>query len=224
MPDEAVLDRINAIGALLADLPPEVVGDRLRRLRQRQSLSIRELAARAGISKTSLVGLEKGNRARPTTVLAVCNALGIHIQRVLSPTDDDLQVAVAHHRADDRWHDLRDFGSGVLGGADRPLDAAEREAAAREHGAIPLCMLTSRLPDSAILPSVIELGAPTDVRSHPGSEFVYVLAGCLELTVGDHRYVLAQDESICFRSAEPHRYAPADGATTPDARAFDSDR
>lgn len=200
---------------MAARIPPDALGDRVRRLRNAQGLSIREVADRAGISKTSLMRLERGGRARPTTLLAVCNVLGVHLNRVVEPDGGGLQLVAVHRRRDDRWHDLRDFGSGPLGGDDRPVDAAERRRCAEAGGAIPLCMLQSRLPDSAVFPSVLELFGPTASRRHPGLEFVYVLSGRLELHVGDAVHELAEGESAAFRSAEDHRYAPAPGSAKP---------
>ena len=213
--DKALVARLAEVDRMLAEVSPEVLGDRIRRVRARQGRSIREVADRAGISKTSLVRLEQGGRVRQTTVLAVCNALGVHVNRLVEPTGGDLVVAAAHHRDDDRWHDLRDFGSGPLDGVDRPLDPDERRRIAETEGAIPLCMLNSRLPDADVLPCVLELYGPTDPRSHPGQEFVYVLSGRVLLTVGGRAYELAEHESLSFRSAEVHTYAPAAGHPTP---------
>ena len=71
------------------------------------------------------------------------------------------------------------------------------------------------LPDSEVLPSVIELFGPTEPRRHAGSEFVYVLEGRLAITIGERRFKLDRGESISFRSAELHSYAPADGSARP---------
>ena len=214
-PDHALIERLEEVGRMLADVAPEVLGDRIRRVRARQRRSIREVAAQAGISKTSLVRLEQGGRSKSTTVLAVCNALGVHVNRIVGPTGGDLVLAAVHRHADDRWHDLRDFGSGPLHDTDRPLTPDERRRAAEDDGAVPLCMLASRLPDSDVLPCVLELYGPTDQRSHPGQEFVYVLSGRVLLTTGARAYELDEGESLSFRSAEIHSYAPAPGSATP---------
>ena len=199
---------------MLATVPPVVIGDRLRCIRARQHRSIRDVAGTARISKTSLVRLEAGGRARATTVLAVCHALGVHVQRVVEPKEGDLTTAAIHRDGDSRWHDLRDFGSGPLLDADRPLSADERRRAA-EAGAIPLCMLGSRLPDTEVFPSILELYEPSDARSHPGQEFVYVLSGRAVITVGPYTHELGEGDAMTFRSAEQHTYGPAPGHPSP---------
>lgn len=210
-----MVERLGEVDRLLGTVPPDVIGDRLRRIRTRQSLSIRDVAARARISKTSLVRLEQGGRARATTVLAVCNALGVHVQRVVEPREADLVIAAVHRADDDRWHDLNDFGSGPLLGAEHTLSADERRRAAEADGAVPLCMLGSRLPDSDVFPSILELYGPTEARSHPGVEFVYVLSGHAVITVGPRTYELGAGDALTFRSAEQHTYASAPGHATP---------
>jgi quercetin dioxygenase-like cupin family protein len=42
--------------------------------------------------------------------------------------------------------------------------------------------------------------------THPGTEMVLVMRGCLEITVGFERYVLEPGDSIDFPSTMPHRY------------------
>lgn len=73
----------------------------------------------------------------------------------------------------------------------------------------------SRLPNRRVLPSVLELRRSSEVRSHPGEEFVFVLSGRTRLEVGDRSVELAEGVSATFWSAEPHRYAPADPEQVP---------
>ena len=50
-----------------------------------------------------------------------------------------------------------------------------------------------------------------ELYRHAGSEWVYVLEGELEITVGFTDYRLGVGDSLCFPSSMPHRYAnPAD--------------
>ena len=76
-------------------------------------------------------------------------------------------------------------------------------------------ILKSRLEDGNILPTVIELYQPSERRSHPGEEMVYVLNGRAEISVGSETFTLDEGESATFWSAEEHSYAPAAGAELP---------
>ena len=195
---------------LIAQVKPAVLGARLRRARVRQGLSVRSLAENAGISKTSIVSIESGHAAHANTVIKVCSALGLHLAGLCEPTLKRTPPIAIHRSVDDRWFDMTDFGAGPLGGKDRPLTAKERAAFAK-GSAVPLLFLRSRLDRGRLLPVVIELFAESPVRSHPGEEFVYVLKGALQIRVAGEAYLLHQNESVTFWSAEEHSYAPAPG-------------
>jgi len=55
---------------------------------------------------------------------------------------------------------------------------------------------------------VYEPGAESHPRqyTHPGTEMVLVMSGCLEITIGFERYRLEPGDSIDFPSSMPHRY------------------
>ena len=55
----------------------DVLVPRLRAVRQRVALSQEELAARAGVSRTTIIKLEAGRDAWPKTVRALAKALGV---------------------------------------------------------------------------------------------------------------------------------------------------
>ena len=197
---------------ILASLAPGVVGGRLRRARESQRLSVRDVAQTAGLSKTSVVRVEKGEEARPATIIKMCGALGLHVERLAEP---DQRGSVAVHRSsDDRWYDMVDFGAGPLGGEDRPLTQEERAVHAGAGVRVPLLILGSRLAGGKALPTVLEVHQESETRSHPGEEFVYVLSGSARITVSGVRYVLMEGESMEFWGTEPHAYAPV-GETPP---------
>jgi len=207
--DKKLLNRLDRISSLLDTVGSTVVGHRVRRLRDAQGFSIREVAERADISKNSLVRLEQGRGTQAVTVLKVCNVLGIHIERLAEPTAEDV-VAIAHKSRDDQWFDMADMGSRPLLDSKKPLTARQRKQAVADGASVPINLLRSRLPGGKFLPSVLEVYQASPLRSHVGEEFAYVLDGEALITVGKKKFRLAQGESITFWSAEPHRYAPAD--------------
>jgi transcriptional regulator with XRE-family HTH domain len=200
---------------VMASLTADALGDRLRRARMRQGRSIRDLAEAAGLSKSSIVRLEQGGGTYPMTIVKVCAALGLHVARLRDPDgagDDRLAV---HHIGDDRWYDMVDFGAGALGGVDRALSEEERSAFAAQGVAAQIVVLASRLSDGQLLSNIIEVHGQTVTRAHPGEEFLYVLDGSAAITIGATTVTLEAGESIVFRSAEPHTYAPAEGSKGP---------
>ena len=55
---------------------------------------------------------------------------------------------------------------------------------------------------------IYEPGAQSHPRqyTHPGTEMVLVMSGCLEITIGFEHYRLEPGDSIDFPSSMPHRY------------------
>ncbi|MGB3545186.1 helix-turn-helix domain-containing protein [Rubrivirga sp.] len=207
--DRALLDRLAHIGTVLAGTDPVMLGGRLRRVRLARGTSIRDLADEAGISKNSVVRLEQGRGTNPTTILRVCSALGLHLEPLIAGDVVEASVARVHHAKDDLWYDMTDFGAGPLEGADGPIDThARQRAVASGEAVVPLNILKSRLPDGRVMPTILELYGPSELRTHPGEEFVYVIDGRVRVDVGPESYVLETGESLTFHSAEPHAYAP----------------
>lgn len=189
-----------------------MVGDRLRRTRLQQRLSIRQIAALAGISKTSVVQIESGRSSRRSTYLKVAEVLGLHLDRLMLPKGpEDLPYRI-HRHADDDWFDLANFDEGRLtDGATQPA----RAKLAKEKGVVPLDILACRLENGRIKPTILELYGPSPARSHAGEEHVFVLAGRARVGIGTSEITLEEGESVTFWSAEPHSYAPEPGSSLP---------
>jgi XRE family transcriptional regulator, regulator of sulfur utilization len=98
---------------------PPRVGDTLAALRQAQSLSLDELSRKAGVSKSMLSQIERG-QANPTVAVVwrLANALGVPIAELLgnppSPSTPALQLVPAHAtpalRSPDNLCELRILG------------------------------------------------------------------------------------------------------------------
>jgi transcriptional regulator with XRE-family HTH domain len=216
-PSEALkewLSREREAHELLKNVPASVIGARIRRARQRMGLSIRDLAAVAGVSKNSIVRIEQGGVSNVSTILKVSAAMGIHVATLAKPTGET-QVMALHRHEDSRWFDLTDFGAGPLGGLDRPLSEEERAKFVKDGTDTPLLILKSRLETGRLLSTVIELYHESERRSHAGEEFVYVLRGHALVHIGAQTVELTQGESVVFWSAEEHSYAPAEGSELP---------
>ncbi|RYG39643.1 XRE family transcriptional regulator [bacterium] len=191
-----------------------LAGDRLRRTRVQQRLSIRQIAELSKISKTSVLQVESGRSSRRSTYLKVAEAMGLHLDRLVQPGSAE-EVPYAIHRAeDDTWFDLADFGEGPLPQSAQS-DPQAREKLARDSGVSPLNILGSRLERGRIKPTLLELYGPSAVRSHAGEEHVFVLAGQATVSVGGSELFLEAGESITFWSSEPHFYAPQEGSPLP---------
>lgn len=213
--DAELLKGLHRVEQLLKNAGPEIIGHRIRRLRDHQSISIRDLADQAGVNKNSIVRLEQGRGTQPMTILKVCSVLGVHVERLAQPSENDMTMAVSHKKSDDRWFDAADMGSQPLLDSKRPLTPAHRKRAVSEGAQVPVNLLKCRLPGGRVLPSVLEIWQKSPERSHVGEEFAYVLSGVAIITIGGKRHRLKEGESVTFWSAEPHTYAPADAKKVP---------
>ncbi|MEV0002629.1 helix-turn-helix domain-containing protein [Micromonospora sp. NPDC050980] len=69
-----------------------VIGGVLRRIRQRQGRTLREVAQAAGVSLPYLSEVERGRKEASSEVLAaICRALGIHLADLLEEARDELR-------------------------------------------------------------------------------------------------------------------------------------
>lgn len=176
-------------------------------------MSIRTLAGMANINKTSLVRIEAGHSAYVSTILKICEALGIHLERLCQSERGQGDVFAIHRKADDRWYDLQDMAGEAL--ADRGLTLQERRDLAEAGHKTQMLILKCQPQASNIISGLIELYESTKSRAHPGEEFIYVVEGKLRVVIGDRGHVLDQGEAIGFWPSEPHHYEPAPGSPLP---------
>jgi transcriptional regulator with XRE-family HTH domain len=70
-----------------------IVGDNVRRLRERAGLSLRELAAQATVSTSTLSGIEAGaGNPGVETLVNIAGALGVPFSELVLPHEPDVQV------------------------------------------------------------------------------------------------------------------------------------
>ena len=188
------LDRLNAAAirrelgtAESADAPePDegepALGPRLRALRVERGWSLAEVAAKAGLSVSFLSAVERGlSRISVGNLFKLADAFGTTVPGLTSGQPD--------------------VGRSVLRPEERPRYVAGRGRVTIEDlVAAPGALEAQRIE---ILPG----GGSEGCYSHPGEEFVYVLAGRLRFWIGeteDHR--LEAGDWLSFRSTRPHRW------------------
>ena len=159
------------------------VGTEIRARRRARDQTLKALAFEAGISYSFLSQIERG--------LAAPSMISLHkLATALGTTAPELMMAKASNRA------IRVEASSGLGVANSH-DASDSGV--------------SRVLASTREPMLVTevTGAPRmflDFWEHPTDEFVYVIAGNVELQVGDEHIVLGPGDSISFDADVPHRY------------------
>jgi transcriptional regulator with XRE-family HTH domain len=158
-------------------------GEKIREIRERRSLTLREVAEKAGVSE-SLVSQIERNRVSPAidTLLAIAGVL-----------DLDLEYIFADYRRDRPAEVVR---KGERHSFSRPGVLYERlvRAGGRDGEGIEAYIIT------------IEPGAKTGGAEygHRGWEMGIVESGEAELTVGNGTYPLKAGDSVSFRAESPH--------------------
>ena len=178
------------------------LGPRLRELRLRRGLGVRELARRVDLSPSSISQIETG-KMRPSvgTLYALASEFGVTVDAVLfdaatapelnppeteaSPGRSTPEPGLSVQRAVER--PAIDLNSGVkwerlMFWGDEDVEFLE---ATYEAGG-------SSSPDGSF------------VRHH-GHEFGHVLSGTLRVVVGFDEFILEAGDSITFPSSTPHR-------------------
>ena len=177
-----------------ADFDPSAeIGDEIRGLRKAHGMTLKQLAAGAGISIGYLSEIERNQTRLPIGVLkAICDVFGIHMN----------------------WF----FRAGKLGPAeerDIVVRAANRPRLSFTGLGITEELLSPNLTGPLeMLISTIAPGADSDNYSHDGAEAGVVLSGTLELWVDDVRLHLDAGDSFAFASTQQHRCANPTGTPT----------
>ncbi len=170
------------------------IGNRMREERLRQNIGVRELARRVGVSASLISQVELG-RASPSvgTLYAIVNVLGLSLDSLL------LDEATAPMPA------ARAPAAGV-----EPVVRRGGGQVIQLAAGVTWERLTPPEPQDVDFVSVVyEVGGescPADsLMRHSGTEYGYVLAGHLKITVGFETYELGPGDSITFESTMPHR-------------------
>lgn len=165
------------------------IGAHLRELRRRRHLGIRELAARSGISHSTISLIER-DRISPSvdTLSAVLDALGTT---------------------------LTGFFSGIMSSVpSSPFYSARDCIEIGNNGSISYRMLGVNFPNRSILMlhETYAPGADTgEAFSHQAQEAGFVMSGAVEITVGNDRRVLKPGDGYYFDSRLPHRFRNVSG-------------
>ena len=191
---------VAAASAVLArDADGSDLGTRLRELRRSRGVSLAEVAEGTGISASFLSTVEKGKSDITVSwLMRLVHWFGVSIaDLVQEPNRSPVQVVRADERRSVRLADER--------------LSIQMLSADGNHAMMP------------VINTYDEGGGMADPTTHDGEEFVHVLDGHVELTVGRAEpIVLGPGDSAYYRSDVPHSFRNAGrgmarflGVTTP---------
>jgi transcriptional regulator with XRE-family HTH domain len=157
-----------------------------RRVREGQGLTLTDVATTAGISAGILSRLETGH-VTPSleTLVALAAALGVRPALLLQEV------------------------GGAEEGAQRVPAGQGLEVVRRgtRRGHTYHLLAAQRGPRKSFEPFLVTLTDKSEVFpgfQHPGTEFIYMLAGTLTYRHGSHSYPLGPGDSLSFRGDVPH--------------------
>lgn len=194
------------------------VGSLIRRERQHQGLSLRELARRVGVSASMLSQVETG-RTRPSvsTIYAIATELGLSIDALLS----DKEAAVATATAAAAGETAADGAAAgprvrrVPVGTAAAADLASQLVRPEQRRKLELESGVTWELLSDLLPHLVDFMFVTyepggrssssgKLMRHTGTEFAFLVRGKLKIQVGFDEYVLQAGDALAFDSSEPH--------------------
>lgn len=161
-----------------------VIGTHLRELRSRRKLTVRELAARSGVSHATISLVER-DKTSPSvdTLAAMLDALGATLVGFFDEIRQSMPCTPFYSN-----DDLVEIGNAKT---------------------ISYRMLGANHPNRQILMlrETYGIGAATGgALSHSAQEAGFVLRGSVEVTVGTESRVLKEGDGYYFDSLSPHRF------------------
>jgi len=157
------------------------LGSQLKALRTRHELSLRELAARSGLSATLLSQVERGvTEPSLSTLRRLAGVFGESISALFDSSPPAVWVS-------------------------RP---GSRSTLAGPHGLVRYERLTPGNGKLEVLRAVLPPGGVTSEEpwAHSSTECAYVVDGTLTVVIGDGTHEVLAGESITFDSTQPHLY------------------
>lgn len=160
---------------------PVSLGNRLREVRLAQGRTLPEVAEATGLTKGFLSQVER-DLAAPSvaTLVKICSALDLAMSALFEGPNTAFVTSTQRPRIE-------------MGG----------------HGLIEHLLTPSAGARIAVIESVIEPGGgsgeePYALRSE--GEFVYVIAGQLEITVGSETFLMNAGDALSFSARDPHSW------------------
>lgn len=158
------------------------LGLRLRSLRDQQGLSLRALAERCGLSSNAISLIERSENS-PTVSTLQRLAIGLNIP-ITDFFQEETKQTVVHIKSQTglRTHSngvrMESLGIGLFNQQLEPFRMTIRPGG----------------------------GNVNDPISHPGEEFIHILDGAIEYSIGDRIYILESGDSLLFDATQPHAY------------------
>lgn len=170
------------------------LGNQVRKLRNKRSLTLQDLADLTGLSKPNLSQIENNLVTPPiATLLKIASALGVAIGHFFQEPEKDTGLVVV--RKSDRYGVAKGPHISHIGYQYEPLAYAKVDKSMEPF----IVHMEQRQAEDIVF------------NNHRGEEFLYVIEGRLEFHRGESIIILNEGDSIYFDSIIPHGYRGIDG-------------
>lgn len=161
------------------------LNSRLRLLREERQLSLKELAARTGVTKGFLSLVERGLKAPSiSTLMALSEAFEVPIGRLFDGGESNGR------------------GYSLVRRPERKKYAREGSLYGYKYEALAFRKERKLMEPFIVMPPK---RTPRRFFQHQGDEMVFVLSGMVETHLDSERIVLNQGDCIYFDASTPHR-------------------
>ena len=198
--EQATFDRQN----LRTDL-----GQRLREAREEKKIGLRELARRLGVSASLISQIETG-KTEPSinTLFSIVSELELSVNEIVF----DLQQADGAPTTDGDAAGGRTGESHPADVPDSPVQRSTNRTSISLESGVTWQRLTAQ-PDHNVdflylrYPPGSESTPSHSLMRHNGTEYGYILAGRLQVSIGFDTYEIGPGDTIAFDCTQPHRFA-----------------
>jgi transcriptional regulator with XRE-family HTH domain len=175
----------------------ERISTNIQQLRKNAKMSLQDLAARTGLTKSYLSKIERKIQTPSfSSISRIAIALGVDTTSLLTERAESLEdVRISFTKKGER----------------KVIAPVERSFEGSVHGIIYEAIAYNK-PGKNMNPIVLTIppeGAP--VFQHEGEEFIYILEGRHEFTYDDHTYIMEEGDSVYLDAAVPHTGKGLDG-------------
>jgi transcriptional regulator with XRE-family HTH domain len=195
----------------LRDSLREGLGQRLRRAREEKKIGLRELARRMGVSPSLISQIETG-KTEPSinTLFAMVSELELSVNEIVFDARGD--AGGAAETPNGVAVSRRTGKPGRPEAPDSPVQRSTNRTSISLESGVSWQRLTAQ-PDHNVdflylrYPPGSESTPPHSLMRHNGTEYGYILAGTLQVSIGFDTYEIGPGDTIAFDCTQPHRFA-----------------
>lgn len=168
----------------------QIVGEKIKSIRETKQISVSELAERTGLAEEQINRIEN-NVDIPSLapLIKIARALGVRLGTFL---DDQDEVGAVVCRKEELNNSTISFSNNAMN--------------ARTH--MQYHSLSNSKADRHMEPFIIDIENTEETNyelsSHEGEEFIFVMEGAVEIAYGKKTHVIEAGDSIYYDSIVPH--------------------